>query len=617
MMKHNILWLRNDLRLQDNTALIKAVEVSYAEKATLTLLFHINDEQVKAGTYSNDYFFSALHVFYEKLKALGADLLFLYGKPEKAFNDFFREHKNINKVFFNISEHGYGLQRDEKVIEIFKANNLKIVSFFDKHLHSVNEVLTAEDNAYKVFTAYYRKWSSLAKRSILSFDENKFKAIVNTDFSDFFKEQYERILEQRRNNFEAICGEKHALAELSEFVEYHLADYEKNRDDIFLDVTSKMSKYLSTGQISIRQVYYAVLEQEYTKGAECYIKQLAWRDFYNMVYHYNPKQDKQEILSKYRFIKWNEDKYAFNIWKFGLTGYPIVDAAMRDLLATGTMQNRLRMIAASFLVKDLLIDWRMGEQYFKDMLIDYDSASNIGSWQWVTSTGTDACPYFRIFNPTTQSKRFDKKGVYIKSILSELNELDTKYIHEPHKSKEESLDYPLPIVNHKEQRLKVLDMYTASTPYDYSSNMKDEFIKRYTLLAFNKLKNSGKKELIDFHSKNKYLYFTYDINLKNKLGKIVAEKANYSNLYDEYREHLIKLFEKNSTEKKTVNAYQHIYGYFKKNLNADEIDEYNHIIEKYIADNNGNDALLKNFFRKIADKYNVDYIKKQTLIMEF
>ncbi len=616
-MKTNILWLRNDLRLEDNTALIQAVESSYKENVSLTLLFHINTEQVKVASYSNDYFFSALYVFYKKLKDLAADLLFLYGEPETTFKAFLAENKNINKLFFNFSERGYGLKRDKKVLEIFKENNIEVVSFLDKHLHSAEEVLTADGNNYKVFTPYYRKWAALPKKSILQFDKEKFKSLINNEFANPNKAEFDSILEKRKYNLESICGEEQAAEELREFVEYNLANYHDIRDDIFLNATSKMSKYLTTGQISIRQIYYVVLELEYSKGAESYLRQLAWRDFYNMIYHYNPEQDKQEIIEKYRFIKWNDDKYAFNIWKYGLTGYPLVDAAMRNLRQTGEMQNRLRMIAASFLVKDLLIDWRMGEAYFKEILLDYDSASNIGSWQWVASTGTDACPYFRVFNPTTQAKKFDKKGTYIKSILPELNDVESKYIHEPHKSKVGELDYPQPIVIHKEQRLKILEMYTSSNPYHYSTNMKNEFIKRYTLYGLSKLKNASKKQLIDFHSENKYLYFTYNITIKNKLGKILAEKRAYTELYTDYKKTLIQLFEQQPTVKKTINAYQHIYGYFKNKLMAEEIEEYHQLLERYREDNTCNDDELRRFFNQLANKYQIDYIQNQSLLREF
>ncbi|MDD2391650.1 MAG: FAD-binding domain-containing protein, partial [Bacilli bacterium] len=211
-----------------------------------------------------------------------------------------------------------------------------------------------------------------------------------------------------------------------------------------------------------------VNKNKYSIGQETFIKELAWRDFYNMIHHYNQNQKDEEIIKKYRNILWSNDEDFFNLWKEGNTGFPIIDAAMRQLKKEGWMHNRLRMIVSSFLVKDLLIDWRLGERYFSEMLIDYDSSSNIGGWQWSASVGIDAQPYFRIFNPTIQSQKFDEEGLFIKKYVKELKSIPSKYIHEPYKYEKElrsqygieiSEIYRKPIVNHKEQKLKALEMF--------------------------------------------------------------------------------------------------------------------------------------------------------------
>lgn len=611
----NIFWLRNDLRLEDNTALNKAIEISYEEKKNLLLIFHINTEQVKERTYSNDYFFSALNVFYKQIKNLGSDILFLYGEPENAFKEFLKTHKDIEKVFFNVSERGYGLIRDEKVSAIFEENNIEVFRYFDKHIHSAGSVLTGDNKNYKVFTPYFNKWSTLAKGRVLKFEKDKYKKIMYKDFSNPYKIKLEEILKNRFKNFEDICGEEKALKDFNDFVEDGLVDYIENRDNVVLDSNSRMSKYLSTGQISVRKMYERLLYADFSKGKEAYIRQLAWRDFYNMIYSEHPAQEKQEIIEKYRGISWNRDKYLFNIWKLGLTGYPIVDAAMRNLRATGTMHNRLRMIVASFLIKDLLIDWRMGEEYFKEMLIDYDSASNIGSWQWAASTGTDACPYFRIFNPTTQSKKFDEYGEYIKEWIPELKEVESKYIHEPtkYKNKIKNLTYPEAIVVHKEQRLKALDMYSKNIYIEYE-DMRDEFIKRYTFHELDKLKNLENKELVSFHTKNKYLYFTYDVNIKDELGSLFTGNTTlYSETFRKYRKLLVKLFETNSNRGKMINAYEHVYGYFKKVADTNEKKVYALLIKNY-TENEVDDSDLKKFLLDLAYKYDVEYIEMQSLL---
>ena len=266
-------------------------------------------------------------------------------------------------------------------------------------------------------------------------------------------------------------GEKAALDKLEKFVIYDLINYEKHRDYPNMDKTSRLSTHLRTGEISIRTVLEKVIYQKPSMGRDTFIKELCWRDFYNMIYSVYPNQKKQAIKKEYRHINWDNDFTNFEKWKNGETGYPIVDSAMRQLKETGWMHNRLRMIVASFLVKDLLIDWRFGEQYFQKMLIDYDPASNIGGWQWSASTGTDSVPYFRIFNPTNQSQKFDLTGNFIRKYIPELKNVPNELIHQPEKmTKEEQrkfkvllgTDYPYPIVIHKERRKKAIQLYEDS-----------------------------------------------------------------------------------------------------------------------------------------------------------
>jgi deoxyribodipyrimidine photo-lyase len=225
---------------------------------------------------------------------------------------------------------------------------------------------------------------------------------------------------------------------------------------------------LATGQISIRKVYRIVEEAEYSSGKEAFIRELAWRDFFNMLYHFNPKQKEEPLNDKFKSLNWVNDKDQIDAWMKGKTGFPIVDAAMRQLNSEGFIHNRLRMIAASFLVKDLLVDWRIGERYFANKLIDYDSSSNIGNWQWIASVGVDSIPYFRIFNPISQSIKFDQEGVFIRKYVKELADLPYPYIHQPYKykdkiKKEYGLDlnkvYKEPIIDHNIQRQKAIEMF--------------------------------------------------------------------------------------------------------------------------------------------------------------
>lgn len=259
-----------------------------------------------------------------------------------------------------------------------------------------------------------------------------------------------------------------ASKQLNRFIQDQLAAYHANRDFPAQLGTSRLSPFLRIGAIGIRTVYHAVRQAPNSLGQATFLKELAWRDFYNMVYVAYPDQKTQPIQKAFSQIEWVNNPDWFQLWKEGKTGYPIVDAAMLQLQKTGWMHNRLRMIVASFLTKDLLCDWRLGEQYFQQQLIDYDAASNIGGWQWAASTGTDAVPYFRIFNPVTQGKRFDPKGEFIKAYLPQLEHVPEKYLHEPWKMPkylQESVsciigtDYPQPIVDHAKQREQAIAKY--------------------------------------------------------------------------------------------------------------------------------------------------------------
>lgn len=469
-MATHVIWIRNDLRFYDNTALISALNEA-TDKDRLLFLFHLDKEQFKIGSYSHDYFFSALNTFYKNCLKKGIDIYFLYGEVIETFNKLLNDFKDIKKVYFNIDESGYGYKRDKKVITFLKENKIDVLIYNDHYLHSVKEILKKNNTYYKVFTPYYNNWIQRLKKEENDIDYKKLAEVTIKDFESKdldAKIMYHKLISEIKKDFSKFTGEKKARELLLRFVNKRLEDYYKKRDYPFLDGTSHLSCFLSTGQISIREVFNFVNKNKYSIGQETFIKELAWRDFYNMIYHYNPNQKDEEIIEKYRNILWSNDEDFFNLWKEGNTGFPIIDAAMRQLKKEGWMHNRLRMVVSSFLVKDLLIDWRLGERYFSEMLIDYDSSSNIGGWQWSASVGIDAQPYFRIFNPTIQSQKFDEEGIFIKKYVKELKSIPSKYIHEPYKYEKQlrnqygieiSKLYRKPIVNHKEQKLKVLEMF--------------------------------------------------------------------------------------------------------------------------------------------------------------
>lgn len=323
-------------------------------------------------------------------------------------------------------------KEDEEYLK--KAYSDKVVLLENNFLLTTpGEVLKDDGSPYVVFTPFYNKWQ---------------KIIFSKDTKDANKKEFMII---------------------KEFFNKKINNYGESRDFPFIDGTSKFSKYINIGEFSPLDIFKKALDlKNIDLNWELFIRQLAWRDFYYHLYYYFPYVLERSFKEKYKNIFWDNDKELFISWSKGLTGYPFVDAGMRQLLAEGFMHNRLRMITASFLTKDLLIDWKKGENFFMEKLIDGDVILNNGGWQWSASTGSDAQPYFRIFNPVSQSKKFDSEGKYIKKYIPELKNVPTKYIHEPWKmSKEEQKavgitigkDYPYPIVNHQEQRIKALELY--------------------------------------------------------------------------------------------------------------------------------------------------------------
>lgn len=471
-MSKTIMWFRKDLRFDDNTAFNKMLENS-TDKDELVCIFQLNPVQFLEESYNQDSFFYSLLTFYEQAIAQNITIHFLYGDLEDNFIELKKAFQDWNTVYFNKDERGFGRERDQKMIAFFEHNQIQVYSYQDSHLHGVQEIKKPTGESYKVFTPYFRKWITMPKRPYQRTKEidHHLNEINHSLFSEG-KKKFKQIIEQIDLPFDYECGEAAAESYLKDFVKNHLHDYQKGRDYPYSDQTSKLSRFLRTGELSIRKVWYALNAEPDSDGRQTFISELCWRDFYNMIYFENPKQKTQEIKEKYRKLHWNYTQESFERWKNGQTGFPIVDAGMRQLNQTGWMHNRLRMIVASFLTKDLMIDWRMGEKYFQQKLIDYDAASNIGGWQWAASTGTDAVPYFRIFNPTTQGEKFDPQGDFIRQFIPELKNVPNKYIHEPSKMPIEiqrSIDvsigkeYPTPIVDHGKIRSEILEFFKTSS----------------------------------------------------------------------------------------------------------------------------------------------------------
>lgn len=470
------MWFRRDLRVEDNTALKQALE----ESDSLILLFQVNPEQFLKETSKNEAaFFKSVETFRKTLENRGVTLHLAFGDLTDCFTRLKKKFPEWTDLYVNRDENGYGLKRDILADSILYDLGIRTHAFHDHYLHSAHEVKTNTQTSYKVFTPYFNKWKELPKPSMVKVELDEKKIIASTLFKEDAK-RFESFIEKHPLMPAVQTGSVAAKEFLDAFVENNIQKYDVARDYPSQDATSHLSHFLRNGEISIRTVYDRVSQAEGFQGRETFIKELAWRDFYNMIYTSFPNQKNEAINPDFGQILWDNNEEAFDCWKEGKTGFPIVDAAMRQLKETGWMHNRLRMITASFLTKDLLIDWRLGERYFQEQLIDYDSANNIGGWQWASSTGADSVPYFRIFNPTTQSERFDKEGLYIKQAIPELSKINNGKIHDPSKlsdAEQDSFgvimgkDYPWPIVSHKNRRKMAIELYEQSKEI-YRSSIK-------------------------------------------------------------------------------------------------------------------------------------------------
>lgn len=470
-MTLSIVWFRRDFRLQDNTALYHAVKEAQHRKEPLLFMYHLDPAFTNKDTPNHRFFFAALDQFIKRCEKIGIYIHVVEGTWQEAFSQIFDRFPEVSAIYYNKDEVGTGQKRDEEVDKHFFKKGIRVSSYMDYTIHGANDVKKEDGSIYKVFTPYYKKWMTQPKVDpfILKDEDLSLKGVKD----DTLYSKGQSIL-SNINKFseeKSIPHEEAAMNVLDSFLKKHIDQYDRFRDIPSAEATSKLSVHLRTGTISARTVFYHIQEKQqssYSTGMDTFIKELAWRDFYNMIYHHHSDSKIREVDDKYQQLEWNNNPSLLEMWIKGKTGFPIVDAGMRQLAKEGWMHNRIRMITASFLTKDLLLDWRLGERYFEEMLHDYDEASNIGGWQWAASVGTDAVPYFRVFNPITQSNRFDPKGEYIKKYVPELAGVPGKYIHEPWKMEEHEQDeggciigkdYPEPVVDHAIQRKRAIQMF--------------------------------------------------------------------------------------------------------------------------------------------------------------
>jgi len=453
-------WFRRDLRINDNRALAKASQ----ECSELDGIF-IFDSQILSTLPKNDrrvsYIIESIYLLQNSLKKNGIKLHIVKGTPQTILPKFCLKYK-INTVYTNRDYEATAKIRDEKIFHLLKKNNIQLKDFKDHVVFEAREILNLSGSLYKVFTPYKNKWLSEFKTELIR--EEKMSVVKNQKkgIDLLSRKEIYKIAAFQKTKLWLQPGEEAAKESARHFFSKNIKDYKRSRDFPSLnEKCSQLSTAIRFGEISIRELLRQALKKK-SEGASTWVSELIWREFYQMILDQCPHVVSGAFKKEFNAIHWPGKLKNFQKWKDGETGFPLVDAAMRHFKNTGLMHNRLRMVTASFLVKDLLIDWRLGEKYFAATLMDFDLAANNGGWQWSASTGCDAQPYFRVFNPTTQSQRFDPEGTFIKEHLPELKELNKKEIHEPYKKKDlfsKKLNYPTPIVDHSKQRLLAIQLF--------------------------------------------------------------------------------------------------------------------------------------------------------------
>ncbi|ADI00271.1 cryptochrome/photolyase family protein [Salisediminibacterium selenitireducens] len=466
-----VVWFRNDLRLNDHPAIDEALTFAEDHDTKILCVFHIHDDLFSHLHTRHDYFFQTLRHFSDDLKSRNIAIRFLYGEVTEAFASLLKEYSGVQAVFASKDYTSFATERDRTVRTLFEERNIRFTLTVSNHLQEPSSIMKDDGTPYKVYTPYSKQWLKKPVRGLLAGHEKKLRE--RTCEVAMNRGKLDDFLASSDRTWQAL-GEDHAHERLEQFVTDRLTHYGESRDFPAVAGTSRLSPYLKTGVLSVAQVYHAAypLFEKGDDAAVTFIKELAWRDFYTMIHYHFENLRNQEFQEKYRTLSWNEDDELLEYWKQGQTGFPLIDAAMRQLNTTGWMHNRLRMATASFLTKDYRIDWREGERYFAEKLIDYDEASNTGGWQWAASVGTDAVPYFRVFNPVRQSKRFDPEGTFIRQYVPELKDVPASSIHEPAKLSEAKqkeyrvrigTDYPLPTVDHSEARKAAITMFEGGT----------------------------------------------------------------------------------------------------------------------------------------------------------
>lgn len=490
-----IHWFRRDLRIANNPGL----KFNWARTEGRTLgLFCFDSEFLRRPDFSHNrfgFFLNTLKELKNDLQDQGGDLLVMDGLPHETFKRLstYCRDKNIslpNCITWNRDYEPFALNRDKNIKDLLKNEGIDTFDFRDHLIFEPTEILkdSSSDSYYQIYSPFSRKWYSKLQEPegqlrIKSQERSKDYYHKKNRRHDLFKLKWPDIFNHNEQSFSDSlqkfldvnsknitikipkAGFFTAYEKLLNFMS-QLDQYKELRDFPYLAGTSQLSIFLKNGSLTSSQIIHSLKLRpdnwRHSSGANQFLKEIVWREFYYSILFHRPEVEKQSFNSKYANLKWENNEEFFNLWKQGLTGFPIIDAGMRQLKQTGWMHNRVRMIVASFLTKDLLIDWRWGENYFMQELLDGDLAPNNGGWQWAASTGCDPQPYFRIFNPWLQSAKFDPEGLYIKKFVPELSQIAAKSLHDPEADRT-PWKYPKPIVDHFIQKQKALKLFSQST----------------------------------------------------------------------------------------------------------------------------------------------------------
>ncbi|GAB1232399.1 deoxyribodipyrimidine photo-lyase [Ferrigenium sp. UT4] len=467
-----LCWFRRDLRLSDHAALYHALKASRAVHCVFVFDTDILDELTDRADRRVEFIWLAVRELKAALEENGATLQLLHGSAQQLIPQF-AQHLGVQAVYCNRDYEPGAIARDAAVAEQLRASGIAFHDFKDQVIFERDEVLNGAGKPFAVFTPYKNAW--LKKRNdfyLRAYPVERYLAgLARIAPAPMPALRELGFAETDLAQLKMPCGMSGAATLFDDF-QQRIASYHEARDFPAVKGVSYLSPHLRFGTISIRTLA-RFAHYHGGKGAETWLSELIWRDFYQMLLWHHPQVVAHAYKPQFDGLQWENDEIKFAAWCAGRTGYPLVDAAMRQLNQTGFMHNRLRMVAASFLTKDLRIDWRWGERYFAQKLLDYDLASNNGGWQWAASTGCDAQPWFRIFNPVTQSEKFDPQGKFIRRYVPELANCPDKYLHAPWNlpPSEQQVrglvigrDYPAPLVDHAVARVRTLAMFkrTAS-----------------------------------------------------------------------------------------------------------------------------------------------------------